>query len=228
MKSIRMRRGVASLAAVSALCLTAAACGGSDEQKSEKAPKSDAKPLTLTQMKAGLVAPADLPAGFKAMEEGEAAGEHKADKKECQPIAAFMNQKVSDATVGGDIDLQSNDAMISQQVITFPGNGAQEFLKEAATALEECKAFSVKQDGEHVDVKVEKISGPKAGEESHAFRLKLKLETLSVEMETNLLVARQGTGVTRIAHIPNNATGHKDFDELAGRAANKFARAAQG
>ncbi|MCM2388512.1 hypothetical protein [Streptomyces albipurpureus] len=229
--SIRMRRGAAALAAVSVLGLTAAACGGSDGDKKSEKGQSDAKPLTAAQMKAGVITPADLPAGYKPMGDGESAGSgHKADKKECQPIAEFMNDKVSGATVGGDVDLQNanGDSLISQQVLTFSGSGAQDFMKEAATALGECTAFSVEQGGQKVEVKVEKISGPKAGEDSHNFRMKMKMASLSIEIETNLLVARQGTGITRIAHIPGDATGHKDFDDLAQRAGDKFAKAAQG
>jgi hypothetical protein len=97
----------------------------------------------------------------------------------------------------------------------------------SGTALETCTAFTFEQEGEQLKVTVEKITGPKAGEESCTFRTKTEIPALAMKFESDMLVARQGTGVTRVAFIPADATGHRAFDDLAERAGKKFTKGVQ-
>jgi hypothetical protein len=50
------------------------------------------------------------------------------------------------------------------------------------------------------------------------FRMKMAFpEMADVTVAMNVMVAPQGTGVTRLAHLPADATGHKTFDDLVKR-----------
>ncbi|MFF8956080.1 hypothetical protein [Streptomyces sp. NPDC014894] len=232
----RMRRRAAAVLTVSALCLTAAACGdsdsgsGSDGDKKSKG-SATAKPLTAEQMKAGLVELKDLPAGYKAGESATDEIAYKADKKECQPVADFLNKKIAGATDGGSADFEGpkESGLLAQNVFTFTGSGAEDFTKALSTALDACTAFAIGEGEQGMAMTVEKLpSAPKAGDESHAFLMKTEIKSLSMKFETNLQVVRQGTGVSRISYVPSDASGHKNFDDLAKRSGEKFVKAAQG
>ncbi|MFK4222629.1 hypothetical protein [Streptomyces sp. NPDC019890] len=245
-------RGVAAALTVSALCLTAVACeGSSDDKKPAKteagkpeAGKPEAgktepttseapavTPLTAAQMKAATLEAKDLPPGWKASKAEPSKDDPKADKPECQPIAGVLADKIAGATIGGDMEFErgGGDSSLAQQVFTFPGTGAADYLKPISTALGACTGFSFEMEGMKADVKLAKLTAPQAGEEALAFRFKMAFpEMAGFKIEMNLLVARQGTGVTRLAHVPANASGHKDFDGLAKLAGDKFTKAAQG
>ncbi|MFC4609791.1 hypothetical protein ACFO9E_18505 [Streptomyces maoxianensis] len=223
----RMRRGAAA-AAVSALCFTAAACGGSsDGDKAKEAPAPT--PLTAAQMKAATLELGDLPTGWKVSKPEPTNDNPKADKPECQAIAGTFADKIAGATVGGDQEFEAGDKSLAQQVFTYPNSdGPTDFVKAISTALDTCKGFSFEMEGMKASVKTEKITAPKAGEEALAFRVKMVFpEMAEVKFEINVMVARQGAGATRVAHVPADASGHKDFDALAKLAGDKFTKAAQ-
>ncbi|MFF0444926.1 hypothetical protein ACFYT4_00645 [Streptomyces sp. NPDC004609] len=248
----RIRRAFA-VAAVSALCLTAAACGDSDGEKKsvgesageratdqpkdapEDQPKdepkdgaSDAEPLTAAQMKAATATAQDLPAGFT--KSGSTANDERftADKKECQPIVVFMGGAIDGATIGGNVDFEGDggNSLFSQQVFTFSGGGAEDYTKAIGTALETCTAFSFTDEGDKTSVTVRKITAPKVGEESHAFRLKMTATGSPVTFEVDIVAARQGSGATRFVFVPGDAAGHKSFDDLVKRVGDRFVRGA--
>lgn len=240
----RMRRGAAAVLTASALCLAATACGAEDDKKpSASADKSgDAKgsapaedkastePLTAEQMKAALTEAGDLPAGWTATKvpaSNDAAP--KADKPECQPLAGIVAKKINGATMGPSAHFERGNAesVLSTDVFTYPAAGATDFVKALGTSLDTCKGFAADLQGMKMTVTAERLTGPKAGEESHAFRLKMKLAQMSMNIESNMMVVRQGTGVAKIVHVPANASGHKDFDALAKLAADKFVKGAQ-
>ncbi|MGC5342699.1 hypothetical protein ACPXCE_20135 [Streptomyces sp. DT24] len=236
-----LRRGLSAALVASSLCLMAACSDSSDSsdksggdakssQSAEKPSKAPAVALSVEQMKAASLAVEDLPAGWKVDKtEADPTTEPKADKAECQPLAAFLADKVAGATMGASLDFAGDKGKtaLSQQVFTFPGEGAADYLKTVGAALEKCDAFGYEDDGAKFKVTLEKLTGPKVAEESHAFRMKLEVLSVDVKFESDMLVARQGTGVTRIAYIPSDPSGHKNFEELATRGGQKFARRAQ-
>ncbi|MET9379318.1 hypothetical protein ABZX98_35130 [Streptomyces sp. NPDC002992] len=237
----RIRHGLAAALAVSALSLTAACGGGAakDDAKKDKAadkPAAEqttsaapAAPLTAAQMKAATLTVKDLPSGWKSGTSDTDQIQPKADKAECQPLAGFMADTITGATMGpsGSFERTSDTTGIDSQVFTFPAAGATDFVKALGTSLDTCKGFAADLQGMKMTVTAEKLAGPKAGEESHAFRLKMKIADISMTVETNMLVVRQGTGVARVSHVPPNASGHKDFEALAKLAADKFVKGAQ-
>ncbi|MET9434261.1 hypothetical protein [Streptomyces sp. NPDC006551] len=236
----RIRHGLAAVLTVSALSLTAA-CGGSTDGGDKKAadkPAADkpaaepttaaAAPLTAAQMKAATLELKDLPSGWKNST-GPDTPEPKADKPECQPLAGFVAKEISGATMGPSAHFERGNAesVLSTYVFTYPAAGATDFVKSLGTSLDTCKGFAAELQGMKMDVTLEKLAGPKAGEESHAFRLKMKLAQMAMTVESNMMVVRQGTGVAKIVHVPANASGHKDFDALAKLAADRFVKGAQ-
>jgi hypothetical protein len=239
----RMRRGIAAALTVSALCFTAAACGGGDDEKKPAAAdkakgddkaKSEEKPvtkLTAAQMKAATLEVKDLPTGWKSNKlSTDNSPAPKADKPECQPLANMMAGKIKGATMGGDTEFEnkSGGSELSHQVVTFDGTGAADFTKGVGTALDSCSSVSFTQDGEKVDLKIEKLSAPKVGEDSHSFTMTMSMPELGVDFKVNLMVASQGTGATRLAYIA--APGGKvtnAFDDLVKRAGDKFVKGAQ-
>ncbi|MGW6565242.1 hypothetical protein [Streptomyces sp. NPDC054975] len=243
----RIRHGLAAAFAVSALSLTAACGGGAakDDTKTDKAADkpaagqstsaapapatpAPATPLTAAQMKAGVLELKDLPSGWKAVKAEEGPTITKVDKPECMPIAGLLAEKLSGATLGGSGDFENGGTTtLNQEVLTFPGNGATEFVKNVGTALGTCKGFSARAEGMKVTATVEKLTAPQGAEEAHALRLKLSIAEVGYNTEVNLLVARQGTGMTRLAHDPTTAAGNKDFDGFAKLASDKFVKGAQ-
>lgn len=248
MRSTRMRRGLAAALAVSALCLTAA-CGDSDDGEKKKDDKvvdgaakggdaageqggdaAGAKPLTPTQMSAGVLTLADLPKGWKADKPDTEEETGKIDKPECQALSGFFSTKVEGATMGSEGAFQGDGggSMLNHQTFTFPDKGAADYVTAVGKALETCTAFTLTQAGEDMKVTVKKLAAPKAGEAAHAFRIAMDIPQLSMKFESDGMVAHQGTGAMRLMYTPPNAEGHPAFDDLAKRAGEKFAKGVQG
>ncbi|MGW0117037.1 hypothetical protein [Streptomyces sp. NPDC003327] len=237
----RFSRGLAAALAVSALSLTAA-CGGGADEKADGAAKGGAEkgdataapqaaaPLTAAQMKAGVLALTDLPAGWKASKAEVDTTTYTVDDKACQPIATLLDDKVAGATIGASVDFERGnaDSLLSQQVMTFPGKGAADYASAIGTALGSCSGFSAEMEGMKMKITLEKLTAPQGAEQAHAFRIKMNIADLGLNVESNMLVAAQGTGLTRFSHVPADASGHKDFDGFAKLAVEKFAKGAKG
>lgn len=236
-----IRRGLAVALTVSALTFTAA-CGGSSDDKGgdsaakgkdkaaeQPAEKPAATPLTAAQMKAGLLELKDLPAGWKAEAAAPAEDVPAADKPECKPITAIMGDKIEGTTLGGNAEFGDKDSSILAELLaTFSDDkSAKDFMASVATAADTCTAFSFTAEGQKVPVKVEKLTAPTAGEESTALRLSMEMAP-GMTIASDILVARQGTGLMRLAYVPTNQANHKNFDDLAKRGGDKFVKAAQG
>jgi hypothetical protein len=236
----RIRRGVAVALTVSALTFTAA-CGGSSDKGGDSAAKGKDKdaaapadkpaatPLTAEQMKAGALTVADLPKGWTASKNPADDSAYKADKPECQPIATLLQNKVAGATIGANEDFAGGNGanQLSHQIMTFPGTGAADFVSPVGAALDKCTGFKVTMEGVPAELKVEKLTAPKTGEESHGVRVSMDLGG-AMEFALHVVVARQGTGVSRLVYIPGTPAAAKDLDDLAKRAGEKFVKAAQG
>ncbi|MFP1627215.1 hypothetical protein ACLB9X_19035 [Streptomyces sp. 5K101] len=242
----RMRRGAAAVLTASALCLAATACGAEDDKKpSASADKSgDAKgsapaedkastePLTAEQMKAALTEAGDLPAGWTATKvpaSNDAAP--KADKPECQPLADLMSDEIKGATDGGSVDFKNKDGktQLSQQVVTFPGTGAADYVKAIETALAGCTSVSFDAEGTKIPVKIKPIEGSaKVGEASSTFSMSLEMAP-GIAINSNLVVAQQGTGVTRVAYLNDgSAAAQTGFADVITRVGDKFVKGVQG
>ncbi|MER7620065.1 hypothetical protein [Streptomyces sp. NPDC126503] len=229
----RIRRGLTVVLAVSALSLTAA-CGGSADKgdnagkgSGDKAAPS-ATPLTAAQMKAGALQLKDLPAGWKVSKAEDDKTVYKADKPECEAVATLLADEVAGATTGADVDYErgNSESLLSQQVMTFPGTGAADYVTSLGTALGSCKGFTAEMEGVKMNIALEKLTAPQGAEKAEAFRLKMNIASLGVDLESNMLVASQGTGLTRFAHVPADASGHKDFDGFAKLAVGTFVKGA--
>lgn len=242
----RMRRGMAAALTVSAL-FTAAACGGSGDDKKPAAGQEQSKdkdkdkskdaeapvttPLTAAQLKAATLELKDLPAGWKADNTpADNTPAPTADKPECQPLAVLLADKFKNATMGEGADFKgkSDGIALGQDVFTFDGNGAADFTKAIGTALDNCTKLSFTEGGEKVDLTVEKLSAPKVAEESHTFRMTMSMPEVGFELKISMLVARQGAGVTRIAYLPGeDPAAEKAFDDLVTRTGAKLVKGAQ-
>jgi hypothetical protein len=238
---IRMRRGAVVALTTSALFLTAA-CGGSSEKKDDqpKAAESGgsaeqkpaAAPLTDAQMKAGLLEVADLPTGWKIEPAASSDERPKAEKPECQPLALLMSEKIDGATMGGNREFaRGNDsAMLAQQIFTYAdGAAATAFVKSVTDAIGPCATFTTAQDGEKMTITSQKLTVPQVGEEAVGVRLTMDIPQLGMKLESDVLVARQGAGLTRLAYVPmGEKPDHSAFEDLAKRGGGKFAKGAQG
>ncbi|MEU7277308.1 hypothetical protein AB0A69_00715 [Streptomyces sp. NPDC045431] len=238
----RIRRGAAVALTVSALTFTAA-CGGSadkggsDKAKSSEAPgksaekpaEAAAKPLTAEQMKAGVLAVADLPKGWADAPTESGSSPYKVDKSECQPLTDMLQKKVAGATVGAEEDFRGDNgaSQLNHQVMTFSGTGAADFMKSVGTAADKCTSFSSDLEGTPMAIKVAKLDAPKSGEETHGVALSMDLGG-EMALTINVVVARQGAGVSRVMYLPGVANAGKSVNDLAKLAGDKFAKAAQG
>ncbi|WP_137989384.1 hypothetical protein [Streptomyces vilmorinianum] len=238
----RIRHGLAAALAVSALSLTAACGGGAakDDAKKDKsadkpaaeqttsAAPAPATPLTAAQMKAAVLEAKDLPSGWTASKATSDPTKVTADKPECQPLASLLNSEVEGATMGPGADFKrgNSESELSQQIMTFAGTGAADYTTSIGTALGTCTSFVAKTDGGTMNIDIKKLTAPQSAEEAHAFRMTLNIAELGMKIESNILVARQGTGVTRLAHLAD-AAGQKEFDTFAKLAGDKLAKAAQ-
>lgn len=237
----RIRHGLAAALTVSALSLTAA-CGGGDAEDGAKkgadkpaattsaAPTSEAPavPLTAAQMKAAVLEVKDLPAGWKTTKHEESSTVYKVDKPACEPLAPMLGGDIAGATKGatGDFAVGNNDSEISEEVVTFAGTGAADYIKKLGGALDACPDFTTVADGNKMKVSVKKITAPQGADEALAFQLSLEVAP-GMEIKPNLIVVRQGTGVMRFLHLTDPATAKKDFDGLAKLATDKFVKGAQ-
>jgi hypothetical protein len=242
----RIRRSAAAVLTASALCLAGTACGAEDDKKPSASESGDAKgsasdkpaeeskpvePLTAAQMKASLLEVGDLPSGWtadKVPASGDAAP--KSDKAECQPLADLMGEEVEGATKGGAADFKGagGKTQLSQQVFTFPGTGAADYVKAIDTALAACTTVHFDTEGTKVPVKIARVDAPKAAEASQAFTMSLEFAP-GVEITANLLVAHQGAGATRVAFMNDGgAEAQKSFGELVTVVGDKLVKGAQG
>ncbi|WP_225799799.1 hypothetical protein [Streptomyces sp. NK15101] len=242
----RITRGLSAVLAVSALSLTAA-CGGSDGTEKDGADKPAAggsasasaaptsqapaaAPLTAAQMKAAALEVKDLPSGWKAKKGEDDKTVYKADKAECQPLAAMMSAGIEGATQGASVDfvIGDNASELSQEVATFPaGAGAADYTKKIAAALDGCAGFSVEVEGQKMKVESKRLTAPQGAEEAIAFGMTLEVAP-GIKIAPDLVVARQGAGVFRMLHLADAAAAKKDFDGLAKAATDKFVEAARG
>ncbi|OEJ96352.1 sensor domain-containing protein [Streptomyces thermolilacinus] len=232
----RARRGAVVALTASALFLTAA-CGGSSE-KDDKAKGGDSagqKPaaaqLTEAQMKAGLLEVADLPAGWKAEAAASSDQAPKAEKPECQPLAVLMSDKVDGATQGGSREFArgTDSAILAQQIFTYSdGDAAAAFVKSVDEAIGKCASFVSVDAGEKMTISTEKLTAPQVGEEAVALRMTMDIPQLGMKLESDVLVARQGAGMTRLAYVPmGEKPDHAAFEDLAKRGGDKFVKGAQ-
>ncbi|MFI8822586.1 hypothetical protein [Streptomyces sp. NPDC053431] len=240
----RISRGLAAVLAVSALSLTAA-CNGTDDPAKDGADKpaadrsgsataaptsqAPATPLTAAQMKAAALELKDLPAGWKAAKADAATSNYKADKAECQPLAAVMSADTEGATDGprADFVLGRQQSELSERVMTFPGTGAADYTGKLATALDTCKDFTVDVDGQKTKFTTRKLTAPQGAEEALAFAITIEIAP-GIKIEPHLVVGRQGTGAFRMVHLADTTSTKKDFDSFAKLATDKFVKAAQG
>lgn len=212
----RIRRGAAAVLAVSGLLLTAA-CGSGDDQ-GDKAGKNGE--LSAATMKAALLTAEDLPSGYQAGQPGPSGGPATtADKPECEPIAVFLNDTIKGAAKGGSVDFEGpgGGTQLSQQVFTFPGGEAAGFVRGIGAALERCTDFGASVAGEKMTIGVRKIDGPEVGEESHSLNLTTEIKQLQMTFDIQVLVASEGTGMTRLTHVPGQEADKKKFADLADR-----------
>ncbi|MFF9910467.1 hypothetical protein [Streptomyces sp. NPDC013457] len=237
----RLRHGLAAALTVSALSLVAA-CGGGDSKDDAKkdadkpaattsaAPTSaaPATPLTAAQMKAGILEVKDLPSGWKTTKHETTSSVYKVDKAACEPLAPMLGGDIAGATKGatGDFAVGNNDSEITEEIVTFDGTGAADYIKKLGGALDACPDFTTEADGTKMKVAVKKITAPQGAEEALAFQLSLEVAP-GMKIEPNLIVVRQGTGVMRFLHLADAATAKKDFDTLAKLATDKFVKGAQ-
>ncbi|MEU8541604.1 hypothetical protein AB0C52_16735 [Streptomyces sp. NPDC048717] len=242
----RFTRGLSAALVVSSLALSAAACGGDDKKDDAKKDGADkpaasasasaapeaaapAKPLTDAQMKAAALELKDLPSGWKTTKTDDDKSVYKADKAECEPVVAVMNDSLAGATKGpsADFAIGNNDSELSQQIVTFTGTGAADFTKKLAAAVDACASFSVETDGQKMKVGAKKATAPQGAEEAVAFTFALEVAP-NITVEPTLLVARQGAGLFRLMYLADDAAAKKNFDALAKTATDKFVKAAQG
>ncbi|MFG3345298.1 hypothetical protein ACGF1Z_09560 [Streptomyces sp. NPDC048018] len=240
----RISRGLAAALAVSALSLTAA-CGGGEKDDAAKsgadksaagattsaAPTSaaPAAPLTDARMKAALLELKDLPSGWKATKHPDTPSAYTTDKPACKAFADMMGSgDIPGATKGpsADFALGNNDSEITERVAGFTGTGAADYLEQLSTSLDTCGAMTVEADGQKMKLSAKKRTAPQGTEEAIAFTLGLEVAP-GMTIEPDFVFARQGNGVVRFMLLAN-AAGKKDFDQLAKKATDKFAKAAQG
>ncbi|MFD9032160.1 hypothetical protein ACFVZW_13595 [Streptomyces sp. NPDC059567] len=238
----RLRHGLAAALTVSALSLTAACGGGASddagkdkaadkpaaEQTSSAPAAKPATPLTAAQMKAAVLEVKDLPSGWKTTKHEETSTVYKVDKPACEPLAPMLGGDIADATKGatGDFAVGNNDSEIAEEVVTFEGDGAADYIKKLGSALDACPDFTAEAEGNKMKMAVKKITAPQGAEEALAFQLSLEVAP-GMKIEPNLIVVRQGTGVMRFLHLADAATAKKDFDALAKLATDKFVKGAQ-
>lgn len=242
---VRISRGAAVALTVAALVFTAA-CGGSSDKGDEKSktaesssaaaePKPEEKPaaapLTEAQMKAGLLEVSDLPSGWKVDKAGDSEDQPKAEKAECQPLALLMSDKIDGATVGADREFgrASDSAILAQQIFTYKDTAAAtDFVKGISAAVDACATYTMTQDGQKVEMKAERLTtAPQVGEEAVGLRLTMDVPQLGMKMEFDVLVARQTTGMMRLAYVPmGDKPDHASFEDLAKRAGDKFVKGA--
>ncbi|MFE1233404.1 hypothetical protein [Streptomyces sp. NPDC058745] len=238
-----IRHGLVAVLAVSALSLTAACGGSSDGDAAQGADKpatattaaeptsaAPAVPLTADAMKAAVLEAKDLPSGWKAGKAGSDQATYKTDKPACEPLTTLLANKVAGATTGASAHFErgNGDSTLDQQVLTFPGTGAADHVKAIGTALDTCTGFTAEMEGMKMKITLQKLTAPQGAEQVQTFRMKMNIAEYDITAESNVLVAAQGTGLTRFAHVPANASGHKDFDGVAKIVVEKFAKAAQG
>ncbi|MEU0272779.1 hypothetical protein [Streptomyces sp. NPDC006307] len=238
----RIRRGAAVALTVSALTFTAACGGSADKGGSDKAKTSEApgkpaekpaeaaaKPLTEAQMKAGVLAVADLPKGWADAPTESDSTTYKVDKSECQPLSDVLSQKIAGATVGAEEDFRGDNgaSQLNHRIVTFSGTGAADFMKSIGTAVDKCTSFSTDMEGTPIVLKVAKLDAPKSGEETHGVALSMDLGG-EMALTINVVVARQGAGVSRVIYMPGTANAGKSVNDLAKIAGDKFVKAAQG
>jgi hypothetical protein len=243
MQSRTAARRAAAVLAATALSLTAAACSSSDDGKKGSA---DAKPLTAAQMKAAVLEVKDLPKGFEAKKMPPDDSTAKADKAECQPILDLMSSGVPGATKGGEADFSKAEkpadpakaleeggaeallksiTAVSHQVFTLPGTGAADRVKALSTAVGKCGQVTYKDfEGDKAELKITKSDAPKGAEEATAFKMAMSVAGTEFTMEMGVLVAQQGSGLTRLV-MTNPAD--PVFGEIAGKATDKLVAAAK-
>ncbi|MER6910942.1 hypothetical protein ABT354_04615 [Streptomyces sp. NPDC000594] len=228
----RTRHGAAAVLTVSALLLTAAGCGSGDDSGDDSGDGSGDGGKGAGKVRALLLTEKDLPSGYTKGQPGPTGSPAtEADRPECAPIAAFLDERIEGATPGGSADFEGpgGTAQLSQQVFTFPDDGkAADFVRRIGPAVAKCAEFGASVGGEKMTIGVKGIDGPTVGEHSHTLNLTTEIEQLQMSFDIQVLVAVEGSVMTRLTHVPGGAADRKNFAGLAKRAGDKFVKGARG
>src|ERR1051326_1155673 len=163
----RMAR-VRSIAVISAVLL-AAGCGGGGSSGAPK-PKPTATVLSAGDIKARLLTPADMPAGFTVdTDSTETHGTVSSPDPGCRPLADLLNSdgKPAGAVAEADASFTRSDLgpTIDTGLASFPSvPAAQSVLDTVATAIPGCtKLTETDKDGSRYDFTAEPLSLPAPG-----------------------------------------------------------------
>ena len=225
--TLRRLRFGAVLGLLAALILTG--CGGTDDDTS--GPKTDAKPVSSTvttaDLRSALLTTDDLPTGYAVG--ATPTGADTAGMPDDAACAAALKGFKSSATVGkdatkADVQFSAGDAgpFLLESVAWIEGGAAATGFTTFRSALAKCDTWTMAQpDGTKSTVTLAPATFPKLGDDSYAYRLTIRLGTLSVG--SNMVVLRVGNALCVLVHSGVPSVPVADTVAVGRTAATKLA-----
>ncbi|WP_414169919.1 hypothetical protein ACMATS_32585 [Streptoverticillium reticulum] len=240
---VRPRRVVFATLAASSLLLLSACDGGSasaDKKDNKGAPSAPSVPASLSaeQAEQALVAPGDLPAGWKleantGLDKSQGADDDMVTgaKPLCAPVTAVLNSGRLEADYKANAQevftKKGDRTTVAQDVSGYPRAQAERAMTGLRTAVEQCGTFTGKQAGKKATVTVKKTAEqPKYGDDSLRYTVKVVQGDLQMDFDMGT-VRSHGAITTVLNNYPDHGDrGMEAFTKALSKAAEKLGAAA--
>jgi|GEM_PF-4362137 len=226
----------AALAAAALLALgTAVGCAACSKSSAKPAarhlaapaPTPSSAPPTAEDLKARLLTPADLPAGFVAADDvtADAEGVMSSTEPDCRDLTDLMNSRghPPGALVSADVSFTRSQfgPTIATGLAGFATPGAaQKLLASVTEAMRNCsKLTETDEDGSTYDFLVAPLSVPPAGDASAAIRVAADVDDVSAQVD--LVLVRVGSTLLYVADTNFGGTDPELTQQVVARAVAK-------
>jgi hypothetical protein len=222
----------AALAAAALLALGGAAgCGAGPKGSAKPAAPHPAAPApappTTVDLKARLLAPADLPAGFVADDDtADATGVMSSTEPDCRDLTDLMNSQGHPPGALASADASFTRSQFGPTVATglagfATPEAAQKLLASVTDSMRDCtKLTETDKDGSTYDFLVTPLDFPPAGDAGAAIRVTADVDDLSAQVD--LVLVRVGSTLLYVADTDFGSTEPDLTQQVVTRAVAKI------
>jgi hypothetical protein len=201
-------------------------------------PSPAAKVPTADELKKGLLALSDLPAGYSASPEETPSGGGTSEPNDSSSVTATSrecnqlfnefgnagNATKEEASVSADFEKSSTGPFIKETLESYRDAAAlQKDMTQVRDAVDKCGEFTVKEQGGAVRVKIANASFPKLGDETAAFKLEATVTAQGKQLTLGgyLVAVRVGNVVSTIISFGLPSADAAETEQIVRKAVDK-------
>jgi hypothetical protein len=202
-------------------------------------PSPAAKVPTADELKKGLLALSDLPAGYSASPEETPSGGDTSEPNDSSSVTATSrecnqlfnefgnegNATQEEASVSADFEKSSTTGPFIKETLESYRDAAalQKDMTQVRDAVDKCGEFTVKEQGGDVRVKIANASFPKLGDETAAFKLEATVTAQGKRLTLGgyLVAVRVGNVVSTIISFGLPSADAAETEQIVRKAVDK-------